>query len=399
LSFRRINEQQYVDIMSTSNDDNDSDPDGNAHVLYVDHQGHPAPLAECYHATASRRLSSSIDRYPSSTVTEVDSAFCPQCLSFHDAATAAALGYCPKATCQQCPLCTAIASVTVAVDSGQVFYECSGGGGGTSCQWTSKECNLMVTVTKQEQDDEDGSFDKIELARALEDLGTRLVQRKREKQEASDKYFNSLTGFLEQRSKVERQAQRISKVSAAAATADGPEGWSVEALEATLEEKKTSTMFVESDGAGVGAGAAGRQVEKISLENNDDEIVDSSLSQVSLLSLQLQSLNYSTPPRSKQDLLPLPIPLRVRTSRRCRAELAEGRPGILLKPKLNPLEGDTSLRSGHGQWWKKVRYVALRCVTLRYVAVVAVVFVVAVMAVLYMYKTAHACVHDFLLTT
>jgi hypothetical protein len=91
-----------------------------------------------------------------------------------------------------------------------------------------------------------------------------------------------------------------------------------------------------------GAGVLGRQAEKISLEE-DDEIAESSLSQVSLLSLQLQSLNYSTPPRSKQDLLPLPIPLRVRTSRRCRAELAEGRPGILLKPKLNPLEGDTSL--------------------------------------------------------
>jgi dynactin-4 len=323
----------------------DSDPDSMntnvAHVLYVDHQGHPAPLATCYHATASRRLSSSIDRYPSSTVTEVDSAFCPQCLSFHDAATAATLGYCPKATCQQCPLCTAIASVAV-VDS-QVFYECGGGVG--TCKWTSKECNLMVTVTKQE---DDGSFDKIELARALDDLGTRLVQRKREKQEPVDTYFNSLTVALEQRSKVERQAQRISKASVSAA--DGPEGWSVEALEATLEEKKASTMFVEN----AGAGALGRQVEKISLEN-DNDIVDSSLSQVSLLSLQLQSLNYSTPPRSMQDLLPLPIPLRVRTSRRCRAELAEGRPGILLKPKLNPLEGDTSLRSGHGQWWKKVR--------------------------------------------
>jgi len=40
-------------------------------------------------------------------------------------------------------------------------------------------------------------------------------------------------------------------------------------------------------------------------------------------------------------------------SRRCRAELAAGRTGILIKPKLNPLEGDTSLRAGHGQWWKK----------------------------------------------
>lgn len=332
-----------------------------AHVLYVDHQGHPAPLAVCYHATASRRLSSSIDRYPSSTVTEVDSAYCPQCLSFHDAATAATLGYCPKATCQQCPLCTAIASVAV-VDS-EVFYECGGG----ACKWTSKECNLMVAVTKPE---DDGSFDKIELARALEDLGTRLTQRKREKQEPAVAYFNSLSTSLEQRSKVQtlthqrQQAQRIlSKATVSAA--DGPQGWSVEALEATLGEKKTSMAFVE----GAGDDAPGRRVEIISLKKQDDEIEDS-LSQVSLLSLQLQSLNYSTPVRSKQDLLPLPIPLRVRTSRRCRAELAEGRPGILLKPKLNPLEGDTSLRSGHGQWWKKVRYVAVGdCIIYMYFAV------------------------------
>jgi hypothetical protein len=33
--------------------------------------------------------------------------------------------------------------------------------------------------------------------------------------------------------------------------------------------------------------------------------------------------------------------------------LDEGRPGILVKPKLNPLEGDSSLRGGHVQWWKK----------------------------------------------
>lgn len=306
---------------------------GTAYVLYVDHQGHPAPLSECYHATASRRLSSAVDRYPSSTITEVDSAYCPQCLSFHDAATAATLGYCPKATCQQCPLCTAIASVSV-VDA-EAFYQCG------ACDWTSKECNLVVAVVPED----DGCFDKIELARALDDLGCRLTERKREKQEPAEAYFNSLTTALEQRSKVQhqRQSQRISKASVSAA--DGPEGWSVEALEAVLQEKKTSLAFVE--------GASG-QVEKVSLEK-DDEVVDSSLSQVSQLSLQLQSLNYSAPPRSKQDLLPLPIPLRVRTSRRCRAELAEGRPGILLKPKLNPLEGDTSLRSGHGQWWKKVR--------------------------------------------
>ena len=47
------------------------------------------------------------------------------------------------------------------------------------------------------------------------------------------------------------------------------------------------------------------------------------------------------------------MPLRAHKSRRCKVEVNEGKPGILLKPKLNPLEGDSSLRSGHGQWWKK----------------------------------------------
>uniref|UniRef100_A0A7S2R1C9 Uncharacterized protein n=1 Tax=Eucampia antarctica TaxID=49252 RepID=A0A7S2R1C9_9STRA len=52
-------------------------------------------------------------------------------------------------------------------------------------------------------------------------------------------------------------------------------------------------------------------------------------------------------------LLPYPIPLHTRKIRRCRKELAAGRTGILMKPKPNPLEGDSSLRSGHDQWWKK----------------------------------------------
>lgn len=63
-------------------------------VLYVDHARHPAPLSLCYHATGARRLSSAVDRYPPATLTEVDSAYCPQCLSYHDASSAARLGTC-----------------------------------------------------------------------------------------------------------------------------------------------------------------------------------------------------------------------------------------------------------------------------------------------------------------
>jgi len=56
---------------------------------------------------------------------------------------------------------------------------------------------------------------------------------------------------------------------------------------------------------------------------------------------------------SSQLLLPTPIKLRTRAVRRDYKELSIGRPGIVIKPKVNPLEGDSSLRYGHGQWWKK----------------------------------------------
>lgn len=52
-------------------------------------------------------------------------------------------------------------------------------------------------------------------------------------------------------------------------------------------------------------------------------------------------------------LLPRRVALRAKKSRRCRREILAGRPGILVKPKVSVLEGDASLRGGHGQWWNK----------------------------------------------
>lgn len=54
-----------------------------------------------------------------------------------------------------------------------------------------------------------------------------------------------------------------------------------------------------------------------------------------------------------RDLRPLRKPLLTKRSRRCLRDVAAGRPGILLKPKLNPLEGDSSLRAHVGKWWQK----------------------------------------------
>lgn len=118
--------------------------------------------------------------------------------------------------------------------------------------------------------------------------------------------------------------------------------WSVEALESAIQTKKESLNS--------NAVLGGQQLQRISLES--EQTLDTAMKGVSIESIALQALN-AAPTRSMADLLPLSVPLRSRKSTRCRADLAEGKPGILLKPKLNPLEGDSSLRTGHGQWWKK----------------------------------------------
>lgn len=274
-------------------------PETSSFVLFVDHQGHVAPIGHCYHATASRRLSSSIERHPPSTQVEIDSAYCPQCLSFHDVASASQLGYCPKTSCQQCPQCQSVVNVSL-VDQ-KCFYACS------CCDWDSKAIDLVATCT-------DTSL--VEAAAA--ELGQELLKRRSiEKQLGQfQATLKTLEAVALEEVRRKKQPNHIFK------DPDGRQPWSLEALNKSLEMK--SSKELSSKGLGEMAPVVPRS------------------GAISVTSLLLSP-----------DQLPTPIPLRPRKSRRCIAELAEGRPGILVKPKLNPLEGDTSLRSSHGQWFKK----------------------------------------------
>lgn len=312
-----------------------------AYVLYVDHQGHPAPLSCSYHATASRRLSSSVDRYPPSTLTEIDSAYCPQCLSFHDVASAATIAYCPRPQCRRCPVCTAVASVSVYKEEKACFYKCG------FCSWTSKECNVAVDLSLAE----DGSVGKEQIAKAAEELGAALQARVTAGDKDAEKHFRNMVEAWGKVAKeeVRRQAQGNVVVSARRGLAsDGPEGWSIDSLEESIRIKQEKAKVDATDVVGK------CDLVRIPLDGAE-ETEDFSVDNVTSESIALQAMATACTALSRQDRLPLPIPLRPRKSRRCRAELADGRPGILVKPKLNPLEGDSSLRTSHGQWWKKVR--------------------------------------------
>jgi len=130
----------------------------------------------------------------------------------------------------------------------------------------------------------------------------------------------------------------------------GGEGWSIEALEDAIEKKKHQ-LHLDSHGVSML-----RQCwdHKLALDTLDNWPM-TAICDVTHQQAAMQMSMYSTTISSERDLLPVPMRLRSRTVRRCVVELAAGRPGILVKPKAHPLEGDTSLRFGHGQWWKKVR--------------------------------------------
>jgi len=128
---------------------------------------------------------------------------------------------------------------------------------------------------------------------------------------------------------------------------DDLKGWSIQTLEESQHVRKKN--FMSSINKPIG----GMKLERVSLEAGEDETLFHPSFQGLSTEIILSQGNGGNLSGSMENLLPHAIPLRPRKSRRCRAELAENRPGILLKPKLNPLEGDSSLRTGHGQWWKK----------------------------------------------
>jgi len=312
-------------------------------VLYVDHQGHPAPLTEHFHATASRRLSSAVYRYPLATVTEVDSAYCPQCLTFHDAVKAATLGFCNKATCQRCPLCLSVASVHTSSANGQsnkleCYYQCG------MCDWTSKLCGLSMPVPSPNDDGSTGIPGRVELLRAAEDLASSVTERRQSVAQPVSDLHRQLLDEWEQ--------YRTAKRERASTTERHADYWSVETLETKLQSTAANLAADHSDYDLLSSVFKRVSIQEIlgteETKTKEDEADDGPRS---LLSYQMQSNTLNS-----SELLPLPIPLTTRRSRRCRAEQNDGRPGILLKPKLNPLEGDSSLPTGHGQWHRKVRF-------------------------------------------
>lgn len=445
-----------------------SQQDHRAFVLYVDHQGHPAPLDESYHATASRRLSSSIINrgYPS-TINHVDSAYCPQCLTVYtelgsggsstianSSSTSTGLSsssssnaggyYCTKPGCKLCPICLSVLSIHLMKNddvgaakdkhdkdnnaSLWILYGCG------NCGWSSDICNVCVpmplssesnALSVEAEADPTSMIGRLEMARAVNELQLELAIQKSNGNELLNQYWNQLTSMWTEESYQQTQYTKSPTSSRTRGSSTNTmqksilrnnttterrqrrdeQEWNIEQLDESLnekkkklipklqllqeqqdlesgEEKKNDPMEVSKQSKkGISVhririnSVTMDQLLKLSAKNqkvesdSEENLFLFQYDHIPMFSYHQQGLNTplvaaSTPVESGttivesknatiSSLLPLLIPLRLRTSRRCRMELLEGRPGILLKPKLNPLEGDSSLRTGQGQWYKK----------------------------------------------
>ena len=276
--------------------------------------------------------------------------------------------------CKDCPVC--FSPVTLSIDETTTDNTSEGGQLSArlictylcgQCKWSSQECGvtsnadkLLEYTTSDNADDASEGKEKekqrgVTILEISKDLEKNLQQRIMEKNKVGDELFTSITNMWAKREQEEQRRKRmmigaVSATKGSSSSVCGQTNWSLETLEQSLLEKKREldSSYTMNSEKGVPSNPA--------KDDNQKPATATKMIPQDILTHQqiaAQMIITTSTPQSRTDLLPLPVPYRARVSRRCRAELAAGRTGILVKPKLNPLEGDTSLRSGHGQWWKK----------------------------------------------
>ena len=270
----------------------------------------------------------------------MDSAYCPRSFASYDAATASSgVDQKDAAGLKDCPVCFGPVSVSIDADSSDpdttrlvCHYLCA------NCTWSSRECSVVVpadgllalTSSRELDSPEEKALTKqrdVLIAEAARELEICCRRRIAERNQEGDAFFNSLTKMWAQRELEEGRRKRMQEATSTKGGID----------EEKKREEKPSPPF--------------GSCKEGSVPSMDH--VKSGQSPLSPRQIAAQMSLCSVTPLSREDLFPLPVRYYARVSRRCRAEQAAGRTGILIKPKLNPLEGDSSLRAGHGQWWKK----------------------------------------------
>ena len=214
------------------------------------------------------------------------------------------------------------------------YYKCG------FCEWNSKACGIVVALDKEEP------IYKEKLMQVSKNLAEMATSKREESLAAQTTHYQDLMTTLGEQEEFIQNDKPLT-VKRGGIPHEGLQAWNVESLEESLVAKQQqhtrgAKLYRQQQLAGSHHG----RFSSFARCHTPNCIQRHDFCYNHLLLVHAL-------PTLASELLPLPLPLRARTSRRCLAELRQGRSGILVKPKLNPLEGDSSLKSGHGQWWKK----------------------------------------------
>ena len=242
------------------------------------------------------------------------------------------------------------------------------------CHWDSTECGiyqLFDNDNDNENNDEDGA-EKMKVATI--ELQKKLTA-KLEMKEQTLLFQKLLSSWGTKTDNLEKMKRRVTLLSKGSGSGSGNRirsniandldvteekkrsdngSWSVESLEDAMKQRREKMAKQVTQSISI-QGGGGVQVNNQSVLTVGDHVTVDDDSDRILCNGPLQQSRQQivSTTAQHQQLLPIPLCLRARAVKRCLKELEAGRPGILVKPKVNPLDGDTSLRYGHGQWWKK----------------------------------------------
>jgi len=305
--------------------------------------------------------------------------YCPQCFSYQDAYTATksdCKGRCVRASCKACPICFVPLQVVVVETAQELstssplvgLYRCG------YCRYSSVECGVYVTTTSTTPGTE-----------VVDQLHSVYQMKLQDQNKLPLAQFHSLVKAWNEQEQDYREIQQIQR------TCDPTAAATLLSIKTNKETTENNNFPSASSSPHVSSSRNIHALEQ-RCKNSTEQILSSYLSNVlttiprnattavddfspsSDLSVTTPSCTptsnfittFTTTAHSRvqqgillqtpasSTLFPLPISMLPKITKRCTMELSKGKPGILIKSKINPLDGDTtSSRTGHGQWWKK----------------------------------------------
>lgn len=286
-------------------------------LLFMDYNGWWAPLTSLYYSTSSKVL---VSRHPESSIEEITSYYCPQCLDpYSDIDAQLYRNKC--SSCFVCPLCESPLAI-VALDSNSSCFQCK------MCSWRSDGCNIIGN--------DESEVGELVLEKERDDLVS----------DAFQALYTSYAGTESQSRHYEKESHRPTRSRQLRYTWDD--------MNAKLEHTRESSSLDPRSESELYNYMKAANLFNQSLIDEDEETMlkTSSLTSLSSLKHRINRDNHGQSPLV--DLLP-PKRVRLRTKRmvRCRKDVKENKMSILVQPKSFPLEGDSSHNLHKGKWWTK----------------------------------------------